>query len=284
MKTTRWRPAALMGLAGGALYALTLLAPQPRELPASASAERRDAEIRREWLNATGQLPSVQEWPLLRRQKEDEAVLLAEALHRDYHRTDPLVRRRLQRDLAFLGIDPALCNCDAVEEAIALGLHEYDLVARRRLIHRLQEELSVAALREPAAEVAITAAYTQWLGQRPDRQRYSFRQQLAESSANGAPFLIAGNEFHGLTAEQVASRFGAEFLNALRGADPGRWLADVPSGYGRHRLQLIERNEAPPPAREQLATRLAADIDEARARTAVREALAALRPRYGLLP
>ena len=30
-----------MLLAGGALYALTLLAPQPRELPVSASAERR---------------------------------------------------------------------------------------------------------------------------------------------------------------------------------------------------------------------------------------------------
>ena len=285
MSGGRWRPAVLMLLGGAAMYALASLWPQPWELPASAGAERRDAEIRREWLNATGQLPTEREWPLLRRQKEDEAVLLAEALRRDYHHTDPLVRRRLERDLIFLGIDPAQCGCDAVEEAIAMGLHEYDLVARRRLIHRLQAELAQKVLREPAAEADIAAAYAQWLARQPDRQRYSFRQRLVAGQGGEAmPFLAMGDAFTALTAGQVASRFGAPFLAALRGAVPGQWLEDVPSGYGRHRVLLIEREQQAPPAREAVAAQLVADIDEARARAAVRDALAALRPRYGLAP
>jgi peptidyl-prolyl cis-trans isomerase C len=86
----------------------------------------------------------------------DEELLEREARRLGLDRDDSGIRRRLVRNLRFLGEGTARDEQADYEEALALGLDDSDLVVRRRLVQRLElHALAWARASEPTdAELA----------------------------------------------------------------------------------------------------------------------------------
>ena len=90
----------------------------------------------------------------------DEELLEREARRLGLDRDDSGIRRRLLRNLRFLGEATAGDEQADYEEALALGLDASDLVVRRRLVQRLElQALAWARASEPTdAELAALLA------------------------------------------------------------------------------------------------------------------------------
>ena len=69
--------------------------------PAVISAAR-VAELRRDWLARTGTFPSARALEALIQAEIDDEVLMLEARRLGVHRSDPIVQRRLLRNMSFL--------------------------------------------------------------------------------------------------------------------------------------------------------------------------------------
>jgi hypothetical protein len=179
-------------------------------------------------------------------------------------------------------------------EAVALGLHESDLIVRRRLVQRmrfLHEDM--AAAREPSDDElsAYVAAHTERYAPEP---RITFEQVFLSRSARGDALaraaelalaeLQAGrgaaSDAYPLplgTARQsrgeLARVLGPRLADALFEVPSGEWRGPLESSYGLHLVRVTERQRPPvdlaavrPKAREDLL---------AERRHAVEQALAA---------
>lgn len=256
--------------------------------------------IRVDWLARHGDAPSAAEWRAAVREAVDEEVLVREALALDFHRSDPLVRRRLLRDLAFLG-DEEGDEDERVERALALGLARSDLVVRRRLVQRMEAVLSAAAREEPVSPEAVATRYAEeveaGLHLRPARWRLTqlflgdadertVARSLARARALGLegavalsrPLLVPAR-LGPASAAALTRRLGAGFGEAVASLPVGRWSGPVASSYGLHLVFVEERLPAAPRPLEEVAGSIERAIREQRAARARREALAALRGR-----
>jgi hypothetical protein len=155
-------------------------------------------------------------------------------------------------------------------EALALGLHESDVVVRRRLIQTM-EMLSegTGALPEPTeAELAAyhEAHRSEWQGPPRITLRHVFidagrHPQDAEAVARGIgealghganpetlgePFL-RGARFAEKTRDELAGIFGARLAEAAFALPEGRWSAPLASTYGLHLVRVEGRT--PPRAK-----------------------------------
>jgi hypothetical protein len=219
----------------------------------------------------------------------DEELLEREARRLGLDRDDSGVRRRLVRNLRFLGEGTAGDEQADYEEALALGLDRSDLVVRRRLVQRLElRALAWARATEPSdAELAAL------LAREPDRFALPARVRLSHvflsrdrhgagleaadlalarrlaslgperAAGLGDPFLL-GAHLPPRTQAELAASFGEAFARAVAGLPSGRWSGPIASSYGLHRVFVQERT----PGR-------AARLEEVRA--ALREAVFALR-------
>jgi hypothetical protein len=201
----------------------------------------------------------------------DDEVLYREALARGWDRSDPIVRRRLVRNMRFLTPDDERDDGVLLDEALRLGLQHGDLVVRRRLVQRMkliawgradalepsEAELRATFLRhrdrwaEPP-RVRLTHVYLS-RDQRGGRLEADALALLArnpspkEAPGLGDPFLL-GAHFPPLSEADLAARFGPEFASAALAVAPRRWSEPVPSSYGLHLLFVHERapgGEAP---------------------------------------
>ncbi len=219
----------------------------------------------------------------------DDELLLREARRLGLDRDDSAIRRRLVRNLRFLGERSSGDEAADYEEALALGLDGSDLVVRRRLIQRLElRALAWARATEPSdAELAALLAREPERFALPERVRLShvflsrdrhgaaleaadraLARRLAglapeRASGLGDPFLL-GAHLPSRSQAELAASFGEAFARAVAILPPGRWSGPIASGYGLHRVFVHERT----PGR-------AARIEEVRG--AVREAVFAER-------
>jgi hypothetical protein len=125
--------------------------PPAAEPPVVIGAARLEA-LRAEALARSGRLPSPAELRALAEAEADDELLLREAFALGLQRGDGVVRRRLARNLRFLGADPQRSDADLHAEALALGMHESDLVVRRRLVQRMQLLVHEAARAQEPGE------------------------------------------------------------------------------------------------------------------------------------
>ena len=227
---------------------------------------------------------------------DDDALLVHEALARDFQRSDDVVRRRLVQNLRFARPDDSRSDDALVDEAIALGLHESDLVVRRRLALKMRllfaagartHEPSDAELHdylEAHAErftepelIAVTQLYF--------RERASAEATLGALPADGNVAATLGEalplprELPPHSRAELAARLGPGFAEASFAGADGRWLGPVASAYGHHLLFVRERTPARRSAFEAVRSELREALLAERAEAAARQELAALRSR-----
>ena len=201
----------------------------------------------------------------------DAELLEREARRLGLDRDDSGIRRRLVRNLRFLGEGTTGDEQADYEEALALGLDGSDLVVRRRLVQRLElhalawaraseptdAELAALLVRESGALRAARARAsharvplarpTRGLEPRPRAGRRARRSRLASARAPerrslelGDPFLL-GSAAPAAHAGELAASFGDAFARAVAALPPGRWSGPIASSYGLHRVFVQER-------------------------------------------
>jgi len=240
---------------------------------------------------------------------DDEALLAEEAHARGLHRTDPLVRRRLVRNMRFLlgvteGSDSDPGDDALFEEALALGMDRSDLVVRRRLAQRITLGIESVA-RSEAPNEAELEAYLASHAERflepetielsqihlsrdrrgealvPDAQRLLARLGAEaippeQAAGLGDPSLLSTHQPPRSLAE-LARTFGEEFARAVDAGAPGAWFGPVPSSYGLHLVWVRERRPARLPSLDEVRSAVRESLLADRAEAAVREAVRALR-------
>ncbi len=284
-------------LAVGALAAaLSASVRDDREL--LVVSRERLADLEADWRRTTGAPPSgVERAELVEREIDDE-ILFREALRRGLERGSLLVRDRLLTTMRFLG------EADASEEELVrgareLGLDRTDLVIRRHLVEDMRLRVRREGDDEPVTEAELEArlagdrgAGTSRTALRHfffDRERRGSNAEpeakaLAERLQRGAgdpvaaragsdPFLH-GLELPALSARELESRFGAEFVRAADALRAGEWSGPLRSPYGFHVVRLDERRNAAPDvagARARIAHAIRLERGTAHERAQLRE-------------
>ncbi len=179
-----------------------------------------------------------------------EDVLFREALARGYHRSDPLVRNHLIRSVRF-ALSAAGPDAAVLEEALALGLHETDAVVRERLVQKMTLLAHGAARGQAEAEAELRAYWSRHPGRWRQPARFRLQQRYYRTRARAAQAdpaaptpsdpLPEPERLPPLTEQELASRFGPAFAEAVAALPGGRWSDPLPSAYGYHRVRVLER-------------------------------------------
>jgi hypothetical protein len=262
--------------------------------------------LRSDFRSRTGSLPDQRELAALIRDHVDREILFREALRRDLHRTDPVIRRRLVRNMRFVEAeDPH--GSDAFEAALALGMERSDIVARRRLVQRAERILIASAGSQDPSQGEL-AAYLESHAQaflRPARYRFAHvflsadrrgtdlerdadrllaelrRRELApEDVADLGDAFPLPRQLGPWSQHEIAKQLGPGFAHDLKALETGRWTGPVASAYGRHLVWLVELTPPTLPSLEEVRGRVSQALRETRERADLRTGLELLRRRY----
>jgi hypothetical protein len=192
-----------------------------------------------------------------------DEMLYREALARGWAESDPVVRRRLLRNMTFVG-GSELDSDALLREARALGLDRSDVVVRRRLIQRMRLALADAAasaLPEPSdAELVefraakpesfsgpAAVAFSHVFFARDElraaellAELQSVEAPVAAAAGAGDPFVV-GRDVSATTRDDIATLFGAEFADAVLAAPLGQWSGPLRSSHGTHLVFVRDR-------------------------------------------
>jgi hypothetical protein len=245
----------------------------------------------------SGEAPAALGAPAL----SDQELLEREARRLGLDRDDSGIRRRLVRNLRFLGETAESEQAD-YEEALALGLDRSDLVVRRRLVQRLElRALAWARASEPTeAELAARLARAPERFALParirivhvflSRERHGAGLAAADRALGrrlvdlapglagslGDPFPL-GSQLPPRTRAELAASFGEGFARAVDALEPGRWSGPIASSYGLHRVYLQERTPGRAARLEEVRSILREEIFAERAEAVLAEWLRLLR-------
>jgi hypothetical protein len=280
----RWLHAPLLHfVAIGAVFFCVKTLALESERPIFAAVEfgttlisaARVADLRRDWLARTGTIPGEREIEALIQAEIDDEVLIREARRLGVHRNDPVVQRRLLRNMSFLDGESERSAEELLDEAYVLGMDETDLVVRRRLVQKMKLDVFGAARAAEPIEAEL-AAYLQRHAERftrPARVRLSHvflsrdrRSVSLDADAEalmvrltgegigidrarelGDPFLFP-RDLPPRSERELAKIFGPEFAARALALPTGRWTGPIPSAYGQHAVWVHERTP------EELAT------------------------------
>jgi peptidyl-prolyl cis-trans isomerase C len=260
------------------------------------------AQLRHAALGETGHLPDAVE---LRRRVDAvlaDELLYREALRRGLAAEDPVVLRRLARNMRFLG--SAGGDAGLVRQANALGMGESDVVVRRRLIERMRLAIEdEARLREPSeadlgayvaahrerysepARVAFTQVFVRSVDSNAEQRADDLLIRLCRAGAP-QPDSKAGDAFlaparQPLQSEhEIAKLFGGELAAALMKLPTAQWSGPLRSPYGWHLVWVQEKRAARPIALSRIRSQVRQEWLAERGERAVQRTVAELRRRY----
>ncbi len=234
----------------------------------------------------------------------DEELLFREALALGWNRSDPVVQRRLIRNLRFAEGPESGEAAQQLARAFALGMDRSDVVVRRRLVARVKLAIAAAArerepddaeleaLRRSAPErfrrepgIRLTQVFLS-RDRRGDALDNDARALLAELASRrvppeeavrlGDPLLVPAR-LPLSTPSALARQLGAGFARAAAQAEPGRWSGPLPSSYGLHLVWVHERSAGVLPPLAEIRSELRATWLAEQERLALRRTLARLR-------
>jgi hypothetical protein len=257
--------------------------------------------IAREARGLTGRPATPRELALRIREWVNEELLVREARAARWHRSDPVVQRRLVANLRFLGAAEDADPEQLLARAYALGMDRSDPVVRRRLVERARLAVAAAARQAEPSDADLAAL----LAREPERFRRPARVRLAQvflsrdrrgdglepaahqvltelredavapeaAAARGDPFLLP-TELPLWSEEALAARLGPDFARGALATPEGRWSGPVASSYGLHLVWVHEHRPAKLPALDEARRELRAAWLAERERLALRNTLA----------
>ena len=254
------------------------------------------------WIRQTGREPSERELRLLLRQAVDDELLFRDALRQGMHLIDPLTRRRLVRNMRFLGEEGE--DAALLRQAFRMGMQLQDQVVRRRLLQLM--EFGARARATPIGEAELQAYYQERReALRSRRLSFSHRffsaeRRGAEAAARIARRLAsvcavtgelpadgdvfdAGESFAAQSRAKLGKHFGYAFADVALAAEAGSCLGPVPSSYGSHVVLLSENTVQTPPLAA-VRELLREELMERRTREQLRLLGAKLRRRHPMDP
>jgi len=235
----------------------------------------------------------------------DDELLVREARARNWHRSDPVVQRRLIKNMRFLAdAGDLLSDAALLARAHALEMDQTDEVVRRRLVQRMRLTIASAASRDPPtnAELARRFDADPEKFRRPDRLRLTqihlsrdrhgdaledramalleelTRESIPPEAAaeHGDPFLLPA-ELPPASPRSLDARFGPDFAKQLMTLPLQRWSGPVRSAYGLHLLWIHERERGAVPGWQEVERELRSGWRAASEARALRRALQILR-------
>lgn len=293
----------LLLLAGRALIAPAIGA---MTSPGTVHVTAADVDrLRAQWRQKTGHAADDEELRGLIRDYVDDQLLFQEAKRLDLQHSDPVVRRRLIRNLRFADPDTDADDDALLKAAYAMGMVDRDPVVRRRLIERMRQRI------ESTARVSEDQVTTYLAAHRADlslAKRYRFRQLFFSRDERGArarqaavqalsrlrgahppaigrmgdPFQL-GQRFTAVTRDDIERRFGAAFAARVVQAPVGRWVGPVSSVYGMHLIRVDAVRDGGQAPEAAVRPRAVARLYRTQERARLQAALARLRDRYRIV-
>lgn len=235
----------------------------------------------------------------------DDELLVRAARARNWHRSDPVVQRRLIKNMRFLeDAGDAVSDASLLARAHALEMDQTDEVVRRRLVQRMRLSLAATASRDGPTNVELAGRFDAdpEKFRRPDRVRLTqiylsrdrhgnaledraralleelIRESIPAGAAGerGDPFLLPA-ELAAASPRSLEARFGPEFATGVMTLPLQRWSGPVRSAYGLHLLWIHERERGAVPRWREVERELRSGWRAASEARALRRALGILR-------
>jgi len=241
----------------------------------------------------------------------EEEILYREALRLGLASDNPAVVLRLRQKLEFLdeGHADGMEDEDVLREAAALGLADEDVVLRNMFVRNMRLLLARQGDRPPTeteleshlqrhAQDFRTPARVSWRHvllantNRGDARRSAADALLGRLRSEGLPPertlelgdpFAGGHVFRGMTRQQVGTRFGSEFADAVLALPEGRWSDLLPSPFGLHAVWVERHAPVRLPSLEEVRERVILSWRREQREAHVAQALAALRARYDVV-
>jgi hypothetical protein len=277
--------------------------PAPKPVIGPLSEARIDA-LREQWVASVGSPPTPEQQARMVQAELDRDMLFARAIELQLHLYDSVVYQRLLLNMRFLHQGADKTDAELYQAALALRLHLSDEVIKRRMI-QVMEQLLLAS--NPPVAPTEQDIETQFQQRREELRRparfsiehlYFDRKREAEAAAViakitteglspeqarelSSPFL-PGYQFVGLSPEQLARHFGADFVQNLQQADPqpGHWVGPIRSTYGLHYVWVSAIEPGREATLDEVRVQLVRDLELSAKETALRDGISALRQHY----
>ncbi len=255
-------------------------------------------QLRISWIRQTGGEPNERELRLLLRQAINEELLFRSALDQGLHLIDPLSRRRLVRNMRFLGEEGDAA--ELLRRALGMGMHLEDILVRRRLLQLME---FAARARVAAVSDRELQAYYHERSLALRRLRISFEHRFFSAERRGAKaakqvakqltavcaataelpqdgdVFDAGESFLAQSRAKLGKHFGFAFADAILDAPVERCLGPVASSYGSHVVWVSARTEDTPPL-EEVRKLLSEELMEQRTREQIQQEVTQLRAQH----
>ncbi|OFV89246.1 MAG: hypothetical protein A3J75_08625 [Acidobacteria bacterium RBG_16_68_9] len=279
--TMRWlrRPLVHFLASGAVMFAAQqwLLSSGPSQPPpirrAIVITAAQVEELREEFTQRTGLVPTADDEAALIDTAIQEELLYREALARGLDRNDRSVQYRLIEKMRAVSSVPNLDPATLYRQALELGLDRDDAILRRMLVEKMRLLSSAAEVVASESELqqffdARREGYRQpvrvslrhvFFSAQQDRvaaERRAVelldvlqRQHVAAEVAvgRGDPFPL-GHRFAASSAQDLARSFGPDFGRMATSLPPGTWTGPITSPYGLHLVWVdtIEPARLPP--------------------------------------
>ena len=235
----------------------------------------------------------------------EEEMLCREAHRWGLTENNQAIDLRLRQKMAFVS-DGEQSDEELERQAKALGLGSDDAVIRSMLVHNMRLLLSTRGERKPTDE-EVEAYYERERSRfaRPARMtgwHVFFSKDLRQSSAMAAARAAkteidaealepeqavelgdvspSGADFKGQLAQQLASRFGAEFAKAAERLPEEQWSDPIETPFGAHLLLVQERTQPQTPPLSEIRARVAAAYQSSQRQVRLDAAMEELGARY----
>ncbi|MCB1615372.1 MAG: peptidyl-prolyl cis-trans isomerase [Pseudomonadales bacterium] len=205
------------------------------------------------YFRQTGIAPSQLIVQQLKQRLLDEQILYQEALSRNLHFTDNLIKNRLQSVITFLEVSSGSSEKD-LAKAYQWQLYLHDEVIRRRLVDLMKQQLIDEQKLIVPSSKALQTYYEENRELYRRQQTISFEQLYFSTVETGlskaqcgnmafrdrASFFMHGNRFSKVNRRTVETLFGYDFSNAIFNPDENEQWLPLQSAFGFHCVYIHE--------------------------------------------
>jgi peptidyl-prolyl cis-trans isomerase C len=185
-----------------------------------------------EWSERWKRQPTPEEFKALLDEHIKEELLFREATKLGLDQSDTIIRRRLAEKMEFLTAD--IANLEEVSDETLNSYYQENANN-----YRVEPEISFRHLyfstdkREDNAASDATAL----LSSLKDAT-LTFEQAIKQSDKS-----VFSPQFTATAISLIARQFGKDFAPTIAEAKPGEWFGPVPSGYGFHLVEVLDRTD-----------------------------------------